>query len=203
MRSEEGYSIVELLVVMAVLGIVIGGVAAIFTSGLNASADQTRRYRQQEDARLALDRLRKDVRRSCTVSTSATPNTWQTSVTLYSSSDSCASGSHTVSWCLTGSGSRYGLYRIAAATCAGATQRFADYLTSSSVFLYTPPNSHITSLGGGLAGVATQDGGYALPRLHVDIKVNRDTTKTAGAYRVVDDIVLRNAPRSCPVGATC
>ena len=204
MRSEEGYSLVELIVVMAVLGIVIGGIAALFTSGMSASADQTRRYRQQEDARVALDKLRRDVRRACTVSSSATPNVWQSSVTLYSSADSCASGANTVSWCVTGAGSRYGLYRIASASCVGATIRYADYLTSSSVFVYTPPNSHVTSLGGGLAGLATIDGWFALPRLHVELKVNRDTTKTNGAYRLMDDVAFRNGPRSCVSGgSTC
>jgi len=203
---EEGYTLVELLTVLVILSVVVGGIVTLFSTGINASADQTRRFQAQQNARLALDKMRREIHAACTVSNPSTYNTPESSATLYFSTDSCASGSHTVTWCTVGSGQRYGLYRIVATSCAGATAKFADYLTSANIFTYLPPNSHATTLGGGTgaSAITTQDGGSALPRLHVDLTVNLKASRPTDAYRVVDDIAFRNGPRACSAGvASC
>ena len=203
---EEGYSLVELLVVMAILGVIVGGITTLFVSGINAEADQTRRFSAQQDIRLAMDKLRREIHGACTVSNPSVYNTGESSVTLYFGSDSCASGTHSVTWCTVGSGTRYGLYRIVATSCTGATQKFADYITGANIFTYLPPNSHATTLGGGTgaAAITTADGSSSLPRLHVDMTINRSTTRPNDAYRAVDDIALRNGPRACGAGvASC
>jgi prepilin-type N-terminal cleavage/methylation domain-containing protein len=202
--QEEGYSLVELVVVMAVLGVILGGIVTLFASGINADADQTRRYQAQSDARVSLDRMRREIHAACTVSNPTTYNATETSITLYFASDTCASGSHTVSWCTTGSGNRYALYRIVSSSCTGATQKFADYLITNAVFIYLPPNSHIATLGGGAGGISTQDGSSTLPRLHVDLQVNRKPARSRDLFRLVDDIAFRNGPRTCASGvASC
>jgi prepilin-type N-terminal cleavage/methylation domain-containing protein len=202
--EDRGYSLIEMLVVMTILGVIVGGIVSLFASGINASADQTRRYQAQQDAGIALNKMRREIHGACTVSNPATYNTPESSVTLYFATDSCASGTHTVTWCTSGSGTRYGLYRIVATSCAGATAKFADYLTGPNIFTYLPPNSHPGTLGGGTGLITTQDGSNSLPRLHVDMTINRQTSKPKDAYHVVDDIALRNGPRACGVGvASC
>ncbi|HEY6960915.1 MAG TPA: type II secretion system protein [Gaiellaceae bacterium] len=202
--DEGGYSLVELLVVMAILGTIVGGIVTLFATGINADADQTRRYQAQQDGRVALDRMRREIHAACTVSNPSTYNTWESSITLYFASDSCGSGTHTVSWCTSGSGTRYALYRIVSTSCTGATQKFADYLTTNQIFVYLPPNSHTTSLGGGSGGIATIDGSNTLPRLHVDLQINRQPAKSVDRYRLIDDIAFRNGPRACSSGvASC
>jgi len=207
--EEGGYSMMEMLVVMVILGVVLGGIVTMFTAGINADADQNRRYQAQQEGRIALDRLRREIHSGCTISTPSTYNTAMSSATIYFSSDSCTSGTHTVTWCTTGSGTRYGLYRIVATSCTGATQKFGDYLTSGSLFTYLPPNSHLvsnTSLGQGTGGsyIVTQDGSSTLPRLHVDLSINRSPAKPLDGFRMVDDIALRNGPRACSAGvASC
>lgn len=204
MTREDGYTLVELLVVTIILGVVLGGIVMLFARAINADADQNRRYQSQQQLRVAVNQLRRDVHAACTVSNPSTYNTWESSITLYSSSDSCASGTHSVSWCLVGSGTRYGLYRIVSSSCTGATLKYADYLTSSSTFIYLPPNSYVTSLGAGTSGIVTVAGSSTLPRLHIDLKANRSATKSFDQFRVVDDIALRNGPRSCTSGSvTC
>src|ERR1700759_3351671 len=136
-----------MVVVIAVLGVLVAGIALLFERGISADADQTRRFHAQQDARLALDKMRREIHAACTVSNPTTYNTWESSVTLYFPSDSCASGTHSVSWCVTGSGTRYALYRIVSTSCTGATNKFADYLTSNSVFVYLPPNSYVATNG--------------------------------------------------------
>jgi prepilin-type N-terminal cleavage/methylation domain-containing protein len=204
LARDDGYTLAEMIVVMAILTVVLGGIVSLFTSGIRASSDQNQRVEAQQESRLALNKLRRDVHTSCTISTPATYNTWTSSVTLYSWSDACASGANAVTWCTSASGSTYVLYRTVATSCTGSRQTMVTSLTAANAFAYVPPNSHVISVGAGTgaAAIATQDASFALPRLHVDLTVNR-----AGAthsYRLVDDIALRNGPRTCGVGvATC
>lgn len=203
LRNEGGYTMMEMVVVMAILGVVVGGIVTLFSAGITADADQTRRYQAQEDARLALNRIRRDVHSSCTISTPSTYNTWMSSVTLYMSSDACVSGTHTVTYCATGTGNRYQLLRAVSTTCTGASQ-LADFLTTNMVFAYLPPNAHVTSLGTGAAGIVTQDASYSLGRVHVDFRINRNPAKANDAYRLVDDVVVHNGVRACGAGvASC
>src|SRR5881392_1043907 len=104
---EAGYTVIELIIVMVILTIVLGAIVALFTAGINADADQNRRFQAQQDARLAMDKLRRELHGGCTIDTPGTYNTSVSSVTVYFPSDSCASGTHTVTWCTTGSGTNY------------------------------------------------------------------------------------------------
>lgn len=206
--EDGGYTLIELLVVMAILSVVVGGIVTLFASGLNSEADQNRRFQAQQDGRIALDKLRREIHGACTISTPSNYNTAVSSVTIYYASDNCASGSHSVTWCTTGGSGRFTLYRIDASSCTGATAKFADYLTSGTIFTYLPPNSHLvtsTSLGQGTGAgaIVTQDGSSTLPRLHVDINLQLRSGLVDG-YRLVDDIAFRNGPRACATGvASC
>ena len=205
--GEGGYSLVEMITVMAILSVILGSVVALFTAGIKADSDQNQRFQAQQDTRLALDKLRRDVHPACTISTPATYNTWASSVTLYYSTDSCTSGSHSVTWCTAASGSKFILQRTVATSCTGTLVTIADSLTSANVFAYIPPNSHLvtsTSVGLGMTGtdIVTQDGAYSVPRLHADLTINR--SGATHSYRLVDDIAFRNGPRKCAAGvATC
>jgi prepilin-type N-terminal cleavage/methylation domain-containing protein len=204
--GEDGYSLVEMLIVMAILGVVLGGVVTLFTTGIRSEADQNQRFQAQQDTRLALDKLRRDVHAGCTISTPATYNTWTSSVTLYYSSDSCASGSHSVTWCTSASGSKFVLQRTVSASCTGTLQTIASSLRSANIFSYLPPNSHLVTstsvgLGTGASYIATQDGAYSVPRLHVDLTVAR--AGASRSYRLADTIAFRNGPRTCGGVDTC
>jgi prepilin-type N-terminal cleavage/methylation domain-containing protein len=202
--GESGYSLIEMVVVMVILTVVLGGVVSLFTTGIRAASDQNQRLQAQQDGRLALNKLRRDVRSSCTISTPATYNTWGSSVTLYSSLDACGSGSHTVTWCTRASGSKFILYRTEATTCAGSLRIMVTSVVGANPFAYIPPNSHVVTIGSGTGAsyIGTQDNSFALPRLHVDFNVRR--AGSTHAYRLVDDIAFRNGPRTCGLaGATC
>lgn len=202
-QGEGGYTLVELVVVMAILGVVVGGITTLFARGINADAQQTLRFQSQQDLRVAMDKMRREIHAACTVSNPSTYNAAESAITLYFATDSCVSGTHTVTWCTTGGSGRYGLYRIVATSCTGATQKFADYLTGANIFTYLPPNSHLGTLNGGTGAITTQDGSSALPRLHVDMTINRGN-RGAHPYRLWDDIAFRNGPRACGTGvASC
>jgi prepilin-type N-terminal cleavage/methylation domain-containing protein len=60
-EAQDGFTLTELLVVLVIIGIVLAGITQLFTSGLNAEADQTKRVNAQQDARVALDQLRREL----------------------------------------------------------------------------------------------------------------------------------------------
>jgi prepilin-type N-terminal cleavage/methylation domain-containing protein len=205
--GEGGYSLIEMITVMAILGVVLGGVVALFTAGIKADSDQNQRFQAQQDTRLALDKLRRDVHPACTILSPSTYNTWTNSVTLYYSTDGCTSGTHSVTWCTAASGTKFILQRAVATSCAGSLVTIADSLTSGNIFAYIPPNSHLVTstsvgLGMGAGNIVTQDAAFSVARLHADVTINRaGATRT---YRLVDDIAFRNGTRTCGAGvATC
>ncbi len=166
LRAERGYSLVELLVVLVILGIILGSLTTVFVQGSNAELDNNRRFQAQLQATAAFDRLRRDVHCASSASVGGTTMTLT----------GCGTGD--VSWCTIGSGSRYALYRLAGTTCNSTGKLYADYLTSSAVFSYTPPVA-----------------GSSLAKVHADVRVNVDPTKV-DSFELVDDIVLRNSLRA-------
>jgi prepilin-type N-terminal cleavage/methylation domain-containing protein len=60
-EAQDGFTLTELLVVLVIIGIVLAGITQLFTSGLKAEADQTKRVNAQQDARVALDQLRREL----------------------------------------------------------------------------------------------------------------------------------------------
>jgi prepilin-type N-terminal cleavage/methylation domain-containing protein len=173
LSAQRGYTLIEMLATLLILGTVIGGLTTLFVSGSNAEIDMSNRFDSQQQARLALDKLRREAHCASDVSS------WSaTSVTL-SLGSWCPTGPGSISWCTVSLGSqRYGLYRKKAATCDATGTRYADYLTSGNAFTYTAQSTS------------------SLATLHVDFPVNRKPRVSAESYRLVDDIVLRNSTRS-------
>ena len=166
-QREGGYTLVELLVVTIILSTVLTGLTTAFVSGSKAELEANRRVQAQLQANAALDRLRRDIHCASAASISGTTMTLT----------GCGTG--TVSWCTVGSSSRYAIYRLAGATCSSAGKFYADYLTSSSVFTYTPP-------------VAAT----SLAKVHLDMLVNVNPSKAVDTFKLTDDVVLRNSVRA-------
>ena len=61
LRGQGGYSLVELIAVMAIFLMIVGGLTTLFTSGARAEIDLNRRFEAQQNARLAMDKLRREL----------------------------------------------------------------------------------------------------------------------------------------------
>jgi prepilin-type N-terminal cleavage/methylation domain-containing protein len=182
---EEGFSLTEMLVVLVILGVVLGGLTTLFVSASTAQLDMSNRFQAQEHARVALDRLRREIHCASDVknmsgATLAAGSHAGITVTLGSY---CVTGSGDVTWCTRASSTpnAWALYRItpASPTCTGGTL-WADYLVkpSGQVFSYAVPAAgHLTAIG-------------------VDLPVDLKPADLAQRYTLRDDIVLRNATRS-------
>ena len=177
LRSQSGFTLVEMLVTMVVMGFVMGGLANIFISGSRASSDGQARLTSQTNVNDALGRLEYDARCASTA-------------TLLSKSGSNGGGVHLVmpawcthstgdvSWCVT-SGN---LVRYAATTCTGTGVTLASSVTSATPFSCPTP---VTG---------------ALPQLKVGLTVN--SGGASDATSVTDYITTHNDPTAANTGAT-
>ena len=188
LREEGGYTLVELLTVIVILGIVMEGLTTMFVTASNAEVDMNNRFQAQQAGRIGLDKLRREV--ACAQDAgSTTPNTQVSLVTLtLPSYCKTYSGSTTVTWCTKNvSTNRYALYRINAssASCTGGV-KWADYLA---------PSSTAPICAGALCVFNYETAPATLARLHVDLPVNVRPAKSVETYELTDDLVLRNSVR--------
>ena len=187
-REERGYTLVELLTVIVILGVVMEGLTTLFVTASNAQVDMNNRFQAQQTARVALDKIRREVH--CASGAASTPANQQVSLVNLNLATYCKtySGSAVVTWCTRASStSGYALYRInaSASSCLGGV-KWADNLQATS----TAP---VCSAALCVFNYQTQTG--YLARLHVDLPVNVKPGKSVEAYELIDDLVLRNSAR--------
>jgi prepilin-type N-terminal cleavage/methylation domain-containing protein len=188
-RDERGYTLVEMLTVMVIMGIVIGGLTTVFVSASKSENDMSRRFQAQLSARLGLDKLRREARCATDVS-SATPSSSSASSVTLTLPSYCKTGTGSVTWCTRSiATNRYGLYRAAGTSCSGGVL-WADYLvpTASAPTCATPTALCVFGY--------TAQSTTSLAKLHVDLPVNLKPSNAVDMYELADDVVLRNSSRS-------
>ena len=181
--GERGYTLVEMLMVMVIMGIVMTSLTTVFVQASNSETDMNNRFQAQLTARLALDKMRREVHCASVASPSGSSSSVTITLPAY-----CKTGSGSITWCTRSNGTnRYALYRVVGATCTGGV-KWADYLV---------PSSSATVCSGALCIFNyTVQSTSSLAKLRVDFPVNVKPAKTVEAYELVDDLVLRNSTRS-------
>lgn len=169
LQAESGFSLVELIITMVVMGIVMTGLVNIFTSGERASADATARMQSQQGVRVAFDRLEYDTR--CASVATLLSSGAGVALTIPSQ---CDHASGAVVWCVSsGSLLRYS----SGATCSGSAQTMVTNVTSATPFsCYSPVSG-------------------AVPQLKVVLTIN-PATRTSDQTTATDYITMRNASSS-------
>lgn len=167
LRPQSGFTLVEMLVTMVVMGFVMGGLVNIFISGSRASSDGQARLTSQQNVNVALTRLEYDAR--CAQSASLLSKSGSNGGGVYLTIPAwCSHSTGNVTWCVT-SGS---LIRYAATTCTGTGVTLASSVTSATPFsCYTPT-------------------GATYPQLVVALRV--DSGGTSDATSVTDSITMHN-----------
>ncbi len=176
LRSEEsGFTLIELVTVMGMFLLTVTCLSYALIAANKAEEDMNRRFASQINARVALDQLRREIH--CASAVTPTGASATITITLGGRCPTAASGA-TVSWCTSGSGTRYALYRLVGATCNTTGRKAVDYLTTGTVFSYAAQSTSTLAV------------------LSVTLPV--DTRPAAGLpdYTLADDIVLRNSQRA-------
>jgi type II secretory pathway pseudopilin PulG len=208
-RDEAGYALIELLVVLTIMGTVLVGLTTTFAAGLSAEAGALRRAQAEENARVALNRMRVDIH--CA---SAAPAPQENpyggfTLTLTESPNTCpavTTSSSGVQWCtipFPGSTTRWRLFRFLGtliADCdgnAGSSLRVDYVVEPDSGWAANSATSPVPAdWDGNLWPDAPTCSTGNLPALTVDLVVNVDPIAHASeSYEVSDSIALRNAPR--------
>lgn len=175
---------IELIVVMAMMAVLMAATTSMFVNASRAQAFMTQQLQAQQLMHTAVDKLRKDVNLAC--SSTATQATATSSVTLsepdlstYTTSP--CDGNSTITWCTSGSGTNYSLYRYTSGSTCTAGQLLASNLTSGTIFTYYGQNYNA--------------GSYAVPFLHLDFTVNASPTTSNTGYHEIDDLAMRDGAR--------
>lgn len=181
LADERGLTLVELIVVTIVFGVVLTAVTTLFVSATNSETDLNNRFQAQLSARLALDRLRREVHCASAVNPVGPTSSLVLTLPAY-----CRVGTGTSTWCAVpypGSTTRFRLWRSAANPCGDAADRlYADFLTAATIFEYVVQSSQ--SLG----------------KVRINLPVDLNPAKP-GSYTLSDELVLRNSTRTCILGS--
>jgi prepilin-type N-terminal cleavage/methylation domain-containing protein len=172
LEREAGYSLIELVTVMAILGLVLVALTTMFHAGVRAELRASREFQAQQNARLALDRLRQELHCASVI---AAPNGTAVSTITVTLPTVCRGADTSVTYATASVAT--GRWKLTRTGSSGTPSTVADYLTSSTIFTYYIPASG------------------TLGRLGVDIPVNLNPTDTSTEWRLQDDIVLRNTTR--------
>jgi prepilin-type N-terminal cleavage/methylation domain-containing protein len=186
--AEDGFTLIEMLVVMAILLIVLAGITGAYVSSLNAQVDQSRRFDAQENARLALDRMRKDIHCAHGVTDPYANDSGGYTIVMTETNTTgqaecpglVQTNASAVQWCtvpVAGATDRFQLYRENDPDnqCDGDGSTFmVDYLTSADIW----------------GSPTCVTGQY--PTVELTMPVDVDPSKAPGSYHLSDEIALRN-----------
>jgi prepilin-type N-terminal cleavage/methylation domain-containing protein len=197
LAAQDGYTLIELITTLAILGIVLSGIIAMFVAGIRSEADMNERFQAQEQARTALATLRREVRSACGYYNAgaapglAGPPMTSTQVTLAYCGHN-ATDFNTVqsraTWCVAATGGQYALFWRNGTSCSAATgAKRADRLVSTVTSC--PPSA--PPCPPNVFGI-TFNAGDARPRLSVALDVDVKPATRGAKYHLDDAIAFRN-----------
>jgi prepilin-type N-terminal cleavage/methylation domain-containing protein len=190
--ADAGFSLVELIVVMVVMLAVLAPLTYSFIAADRAQVDQTRRFDAQQNARQALDRMRKDIHCAHAANDPYANASGGQTLLLTETNNGVAecpglvqTSASAVQWCtipVSGFTNRYRLYREndPNTTCDGSASTFmVDYLTRPDLW----------------ASPTCVSGQYAT--VDLTMPVDTEASSGGGSYSLADEIAIRNGD-ICP-----
>src|SRR5688500_5376098 len=119
---------------MSILATVMASVSFLLISATNSEVDMNRRFQAQTEARLGLDRLRREVHCAQSVAISSAG-----AVATLTIPDTCptAAGLTALTWCTRANGNRWDLWRYEGSSCSGTGRKWAGSINQATVFTYT------------------------------------------------------------------
>jgi prepilin-type N-terminal cleavage/methylation domain-containing protein len=216
LRHHDGFTLTEMIVVLAILGTVLAALVGAFTSASRHQIDLTRRENAYANARLALQRMRADIHcagGSPSVDQNAFGGFTLTLTENHQGQDAWCPGvipagstTNGVQWCTvqhSGSTTRWVLFRFLGndpTDCGGSgSSTFeVDYIAAPPAGWPTNTNTTLppTSWNGNIWPDPATCASGSLPTIGVDLSVALDPVNFPKEnYELRDEIALRNANR--------
>jgi type II secretory pathway pseudopilin PulG len=189
LAQEGGFTLIEAIAVMVLMSILLAPIITSFVTTMSAQARQANVATAQEQARLALERMRKDIHCAHSAGAPLANASGGTTLILNETNASgvaecpglLAQNASSVQWCTVPvSTNHYQLFREddPSVECSGSQSTFqVDYLTQGSV--WTVPG-------------CVETGAYPTVNVSLSIDVSPGTS-SEGKYNLGDQIALRNA----------
>jgi prepilin-type N-terminal cleavage/methylation domain-containing protein len=172
--GDAGFTLIEMVVTMAILATVVGGISQIFASSVKSQADLKRRYTAQEELLTGMNRLKRDVNAACYIDGTNTAEQLGLGTITLDYGTNCASQ---VTWCVSSSS----LYRTQTASCPTGGAVWVHSVTTATPFSYYPCNDPANS--------------YTIPRVAVDLRSSPVSGSTVDSFHYTDTFVVRNGQR--------
>jgi len=209
LRDEGGHTLFELLTVVTIMGLVLTGLTTSFAAGLSAEAGTVRRAQAQQNARLALDRMRIDIHCASGAPAPQENPYGGFTLTLTESPNVCPAVTTTssgVQWCTipySGSTTQWQLFRYLGTQLSdcgggGVSTLLVDYITAPTSGWPTNSGASPTpsDWDGNLWPTSATCAAGSLPVVALSMTVNVDpVTHPERAYNLSDSSALRNALR--------
>jgi prepilin-type N-terminal cleavage/methylation domain-containing protein len=205
LRDESGFTLIELIVVLAIMLIVIVGVTTSFVSGTHAEIGVSQRQQAQQNALTALTRMREDIHCSNAVASVAPNSAGGFTLALTETFNVCpavdgngstSNSQVTLEWCTIPDVAHPGLFLLYRnnTNCDG-TSGAVEATDVSAPTSGWPQNASTTatSWAGNIWPTNRPCPTGYLPTVAVDIAVNPDPSETQLTYELKDEISLRNA----------
>lgn len=176
---------------MLILGIVLGGITTVFVSGSKAELDMNRRFQAEQNARMAVARLRSEIHAACSAATTTVTISGASATDLLltpgsSTAGTCA-GAATIAWCFAASSvypGRLAVWEVSGSSCP-ASPSATGILRSDGIVSGTTYFSPVTGGSGQHDSVSVD----------IPVKATPSTITTGGLYELTDTIVMRNSAR--------
>lgn len=206
LRDERGFTLIELIMVCAYMGVVVGGITVMMLSGSHAALNLNNRFSAQETARLALSTFRSDAHTACAASVAADGKSVTLSVpvpsgtTVPDPTQICGTTTgatlNKVIYCVLTSptaSTEYALYRSTSSTCTSSSTVIADDIVNN-LSGFTNYFSWPGKINYGELQVVDVDFGVNLPS---------GSTGTTAPYRLTERIALRQTVWNSTSNTAC
>jgi prepilin-type N-terminal cleavage/methylation domain-containing protein len=173
-KKENGFSIVEMLLVVFIIAIIATVISMIYLSSVRSQKDLLNKAGSEASLRTTLYSVAKDIREATDVSEARNDYIKFTS------------GSDTIEYELISSGGTYKLNKKVTAGGVTNTKFVMDYITDNNIFNY-----YLTSTGAALsAPLSAHLSDFKL--VNISIIVNREPSVPAKAVNLSTTVSLRN-----------
>jgi prepilin-type N-terminal cleavage/methylation domain-containing protein len=173
LACEGGYSLIEVLQVMVILGVVVGALTGLFVQASNAEIDMNRRFQAQQQARMAVDRMRREIH--CSSGISPVGTSASIAVNIPAQCPTAGGTAITVTYRAVPVSS--GRFKLERQVGTGPIAKVADHIRIDNVFTYAAPTTE------------------TIGKLRVDLPINIQPPGSGSNWELVADMVLRNTSR--------